>query len=806
MKTPILKSLFKLAALLLFSGVGLVTAPAVFAQENLSAKGKSVYDQIKAASLTGGSAEVKSLVLKRDRVEMVFDGIFYFAAPIEGRVTTAVFVGQGGFRAEVPPTKFEKDNLQRMLGTDSVDSDFKTAVLRFSDDTFDYIGKNRHEGGAADAKAQKLVFDTESRMLKETGANLSARIALSILNGEKPGFFFGTFDGGRRNRFSFVYDHQNRIPVAYFNLNGGERGLIFSYQGELYGNDIWMAFYSLEDYRRNAAEYADVNDLIDITSYLMDLNLLNPSSRLALITRVAAQVRVANLRAISFQLCESLPEFENRRLNRQLHLKSVRSGGVELSAVQDAWEGGLTVFLSRPAKVGEKIELEFDLEGDFMYDAQTVKDCFYPSSNESWYPRHGYLDRATFDMTFHHRKNRKIASAGLRVSEEPDPEDKDSTITKYRIEQPVALITFALGPFERHSKMVKWEKGGEPIPVEFNSLPGGLIAIKEDFILAELDNSLRYFTLLFGKYPYPVFTAAFHPFGFGQGFPSLLMIPATDRASKYTYAFIAHETSHQWWGDIVTWRSYRDQWLSEGFAEYSGLLYTAIRENPGAASDLLGQMRRSLKDPPVTLTGLGKGRLNDVGPIILGHRLSTRKTFGAYQTLIYNKGALVLRMLHFLMSNPVNGDDKAFSAMMTDFVERYRDNFASTDDFRVVANEHFAKTPIAQKFKLTNLNWFFNEWVYQTGLPSYQLAYQIQDQPDGSVLLSGTVTQEDVPEDWFMVLPLLISFDGTQWAAGTVHALGPKTPFSIKLPRRPKKVELDPQKWILSDKTSTKGG
>ena len=157
-------------------------------------------------------------------------------------------------------------------------------------------------------------------------------------------------------------------------------------------------------------------------------------------------------------------------------------------------------------------------------------------------------------------------------------------ITKYRMQHPVALVTFAIGPFERHKQMVKWDKGGEPIPVEFNSLSGSVRAIKEDFILAELDNSLRYFTVLFGKYPYPIFSAAFHPFGFGQGFPSLVMIPDTDRASKYTYVFVAHETAHQWWGNIVAWRSYRDQWLSEGFAEYSGILYTGLRESTEGAA------------------------------------------------------------------------------------------------------------------------------------------------------------------------------------------------------------------------------
>ncbi len=56
----------------------------------------------------------------------------------------------------------------------------------------------------------------------------------------------------------------------------------------------------------------------------------------------------------------------------------------------------------------------------------------------------------------------------------------------------------------------------------------------------------------------------------------MLLMPKADMATKHTYRFIAHETAHQWWGNIVAWRSYRDQWLSEGFAEYSGILYTDV--------------------------------------------------------------------------------------------------------------------------------------------------------------------------------------------------------------------------------------
>ena len=601
-----------------------------------------------------------------------------------------------------------------------------------------------------------------------------------------------------------LLDYQNRIPVANFGINAGEKGLIWAYNTGVYGTEVWLAFYGQDDYQRGNVAYSDANDQIDIAHYRMDVDLRESSKRLRVLARMLVQALQPNVRAISFNVGESLGEYDNMRLKKQMRVKSVKAGGTDLGFIQEDWEGGFTVLLPQTLKAGDQLELDLDVEGDFMMDTEFCKDCHYPRSNTTWYPRHGYLDRATYELTFRHPKKWRVASVGARLSEALDPEDKDAGISKYEMKQPVALIVFALGPFKRHNDTVKWEKGGDPTPLEFNSLPGDLAAIKEDFILAELNNSVRYFTSLFGTYPYPSFGAAFHPFGFGQGFPSMLMIPNTDRASKYTYSFIAHETAHQWWGNIVAWRSYRDQWLSEGFAEYSGILYTGLRDSRGAREDLLGQLRSSLKDPPVTLTGVGKGRLVDVGPIILGHRLNTSKTFGAYQTLIYNKGALVLRMLHYMMSDPSTGQGQPFFDMMTDFVERHRNRTASTDDFRAVVNEHFAKTPIAKKYGMTNLNWLFRQAVYQSELPSYEMQYKIAPEGDGKVVVSGTITQKNAGENWVMVLPVKFGFSGNQAAMGTVIVQGPSTPFQIRLPASPSKVELDPDRFILAENVSTK--
>jgi hypothetical protein len=764
---------------------------------------RDVYEKVKAFDLDGGGFEVSNLIIKRDRVVMTFTGTFQLSAPINGKMTGAVFIGTGNLQADPPANEFEKANLKRLTKKETISSDFSTAVFRFTDDTGSILSKETRSGTAS-PQTVKLAAEINSRTLRETGANIAARIAVSLINQEDPGFFFATFDGGKSDRFSFVMDHQNRVPTSYFDINGGEKGLIYSYNSLILSTEPLLAFYSESDYARSSVDYSDSHDLIDIEHYSLEVDLRSPKNKLGLRSKIKAKSLANGVAAIPFVLGESLNEYQNARLKRQMRVKTVRMGQNEVPFVQEDWEGGLTVFLPKAARSAESIELEMDLEGNFLRDGENIRNCSYPISNTTWYPRHGYLDRSTYDLKFLHSKNLKVAAIGLRTSETEWPEDKNVTSTEYKMTQPVALATFALGPWQRHAETVKFEGTERSIPLEFNSVMGEVLAIKESFILAELDNSIRYFNALFGAYPYDSYSATFHPFAFGQGFPTMLMIPPADRASKHTFAFISHEAAHQWWGNIVSWRSYRDQWLSEGFAEYSGALYTERRDSKGAGRSLFDEMRTSLKDPPRTLTGMGSGKLNDVGPIILGHRLNSSKTLGAYQALIYNKGALVLRMLHFLLSDPISGDDKAFFAMMKDFVEKYRNQAASTDDFRIVASAYFAKSPIGKKYGLSDLNWFFRQWVYTSEMPSYRFEYSIQSNPDGSAQLVGTVTQSDVSDRFFMPVPVRLTFAGNRIATGTIAAHGPSTPINIKLPMKPEKIEIDPEKWILADKISVK--
>ncbi len=70
--------------------------------------------------------------------------------------------------------------------------------------------------------------------------------------------------------------------------------------------------------------------------------------------------------------------------------------------------------------------------------------------------------------------------------------------------------------------------------------------------------------------------------------------------------------------------------------------------------------------------------------------------------------------------------------------------------------------------------------------------------------VSGTLYQENLPdnEKWFMPIPLVMTYGGDKLARGTIAVLGKESPFTVRVPAIPHKVELDPDLFILSLKTS----
>jgi aminopeptidase N len=254
-----------------------------------------------------------------------------------------------------------------------------------------------------------------------------------------------------------------------------------------------------------------------------------------------------------------------------------------------------------------------------------------------------------------------------------------------------------------------------------------------------------------------------------------------------------HEVAHQWWGHAVGWASYHDQWLSEGFAEFSAGLFLQQAMGKDWRKDYIEFWER-LRQRILEKNNYGIAP-NDAGPIWMGMRLTSPRTGNAYQNVTYAKGAYVLQMLRSIMYSTEDGD-KPFIAMMHDFVKTHREQAATTGSFKAIAEKHMSK--MMDLNRNGRLDWFFDEWVYGTQIPRYHFDYQLTPAEGGKAKLHMTITQSEVDEHFAMLVPIFADFGNGMIRIGQLGIGGNSTRSSdVLLPSQPKKVALNAYKDIL---------
>jgi aminopeptidase N len=257
------------------------------------------------------------------------------------------------------------------------------------------------------------------------------------------------------------------------------------------------------------------------------------------------------------------------------------------------------------------------------------------------------------------------------------------------------------------------------------------------------------------------------------------------RNIQLTDFFRAHESSHQWWGHGVGWKSYHDQWLSEGFAQFSGNLYVQYRQNDKE------YLKRIKEDREAILTKDQKGRTYEsIGPVWMGTRLSSADAPEAYSRIVYNKGGLIVNTLRRLLWNsPSKVSDDRFIALMKDFGQSFHNRPASTEDFKAVLEKHMISALDLEGNG--RMDWFFRQYVYGTGIPEYQIQWQAQDAGNGQYRVTGEVMQSGVPAGWLDVLPFYAQNAGKVFRLGLMSIKGKETPFEFSMQFKPEKIILN---------------
>ena len=242
----------------------------------------------------------------------------------------------------------------------------------------------------------------------------------------------------------------------------------------------------------------------------------------------------------------------------------------------------------------------------------------------------------------------------------------------------------------------------------------------------------------------------------------------------------AHETAHQWWGNIVTSAGYHDEWLMEALADYSALIYLEKKIGPQPVDLALQTYKEHLLQKTA-----GGQTVESTGPIVLGLRLESSQAPQAYNFITYGKGSWIMHMLRRRIGAP------RFLAMLADLRKEYEHKPLSTDEFRLVAARY-----LPPQSPDPNLENFFDEWVYGTGIPTLKLSYSVKGKAP-AIRLSGTVTQSEVDEGFSVPVPLQIQLGHGKTITHWVRTTEGTASFSVALRQAPVKVLLDPEFSVL---------
>jgi hypothetical protein len=767
------------------------------------------YQQLRQQAKTDGDfagqfATVTNLVLKRDAATFTLkSGEIYFTPAIQGRTFGAVFFGEGELSL-TPPTEIEKHTLSLFTKEQSITEAFGKLVLHFTDKTFEEIKASPqvHMGtnGPQAGHAQGAYHENQTLLRKTLRHNVELRKLVDLYNPQRPGFFSAFIDGKRFNKLLFQYDPLG-VPIV-----SPEEVLLLSY-GETDGG-LWTAFHRAEEYAKGTASSDEDHRIYDITHHEIDTVIRG--TRLTSTDIVTFRQLDNGARVLPFSLFPSLRVSQVKDENGRL------LDFVQESKNEDADFG---VIFPEPLEAGKAYKLTIEYGGgDAIIGIGSGTYFMVPPARHTWYPNNegsAFGDRATFDVTYHYPKDKVLIGTGAPIA--PPVADGSVMMAKWSSGPTVlAVAGFNYGGFKK--KEVLDKDTGYNIEFYANELTPWFMAGAEQFgsmnttgmgdsMLADAQNATRLFNAYFGKLPFTRLALTQQPAGnFGQAWPTLVYMPFTafmDPTQRYLatgsarfagldfFEYVApHEIAHQWWGHMVGWKSYHDQWMSEGFAEFSASLYVQqiIRDEKRFLDFWSKQKDRITQAGPWTRDY----KPYTVGPVTQGYRLRSGKTGAAYQFLVYPKGAYILHMLRMMMADQRTGD-KRFMAMMQDFIKSHYNEDVSTEDFKRIVEKYMTKQMDLDEN--ARMDWFFNEWVYGTDMPSYKFEYQLN-----GTSLSGKITQSGVPPTFKMLVPVYVEYSKGWVKLGAATIVGNSSVDlnDVKLPQAAKRAAICAQHDVLA--------
>lgn len=737
---------------------------------SMAGAAKSLY---KVSIPSDRAVRVKKFEVVHDDIIVVFEDAFCFYDNIPEMETAMIVVGKGQMDF-VPSHPREKHQLELTFGKEFLRDKLSYVYLRFSDHFFQKSIKITEYENHSLPVSRPDINRAYSLFAKHYARSFTVQ---NSLNGELLSFLpqgdevVIEFQGKKLGDASYIYS-----PFAEDEIN------LYQWKKERILN-----LYSpgLEEGQRRM--FLSMSQKFDIKDYEIDLNFSPNRHYFSGTAKIAVKAKVGPLDGLKL------------KLDPNFRILWIRDGNQRnLYYTQDKLRKIVYIyFLNRPSE-RQTSTVEIFYRGRVEPPAQsadvsrffqgTVSRGLYPvqfetflySGSSYWYPSPSDVDYFTARLKIRIPSNYQIVSCGMlkehstqKVSEDKSEEEGgEYSIYVFETNRPVKYLSFIAG------KLELVEQESEDIPVQvFKSYYSGTDRWE---VFAVAKNILQFYQRIFGPYPYDKLHIVKRAWDTKGGHSPASFIVLNDfprmtrrrvreeidspvNLSRWKEYFLAHELAHQWWGQAIGWKSYNDQWLSEGMAQFGTILFLREKYGEKAFSQILKNFSKDIN------------KMSKWGGITMGSRISYHG-FDAYQTIVYNKTSLVLNMLKDLL-----GDEVFFFAVRKFFEQHKYSAVRSGSFFRAM-----------QDVAGMDLQRFFDRWFNSHLLPDVRVLYTVHSDPAGFRLVVKILQVGDQ-----FVFPLWIEWlEGEEKVRQKVLVESRVTNVEFELKNEPSKIKINPDKSV----------
>ncbi len=355
-------------------------------------------------------------------------------------------------------------------------------------------------------------------------------------------------------------------------------------------------------------------------------------------------------------------------------------------------------------------------------------------------------------------KDLVVASNGVLVD---DAIGQDGWRTfHWQVRSPISNYCIALNiaPY-RELRDTYTSVTGEKVPFVLYVLPEALDDARP--FVQQFQDHLRWFEKTLGPYPFrhEKYGVAHTPH-LGMEHQSIIAYGNGFRDRDYDWLH-HHELAHEWWGNLVTCRDWKDMWIHEGFGTYMQALYL---ESVGGAV----RYQREV----------GRWRALNRGPVAPREvRSSQQIYFGpGGSNDIYFKGALVLHTLRWLLG------DESFRQSLREFCYPTEAARKATDGTQVRLVDTGDFVALCTRLHGEDLGWYFDAMVHEAQPPRLE-----EEVKDGVLHLRWRV-----PGDRPFPLPVPVQVGGKD--GKVVRVAMPDGAGSVRVGERA--ATIDPDGWL----------